>query len=230
MRINWSVLGNILKIYKDSGWTVKIFVLIRYLVCPWEKIVERLVPLIDDESLLDIGCGHGLLLHLVEMGAKCHRCVGIDHDRTKIVVAHRSISSSTKITVLDSRELQQLSGQRFRCITLIDVLYAIPTKDWSKIWKLVHENLEADGVLFIKETVNHPTFKYWICLLQEIFATKILKYTKGQFPFLPSYDYYIKELTKNQFDVIEHMRVDQGYLWPHYLFIARNKPENRQDH
>ena len=221
MRTKWSVFINILKVYKDSGWTVKIFILIRYLVCPWEKIVERLIPLIDDGDLLDIGCGHGLLLHLVQRKVICHRCIGIDHDRTKIAVAHRSISNNTKITFLDSRELGQLSGQRFRCITLIDVLYAIPPKDWSKIWKLAHENLEPDGILFIKETINYPKFKYWICLIQEIFATKILRYTKGQFPFLPSFTYYLEALTQNGFDVFEHMRMDQGYLWPHYLFIAR---------
>jgi 2-polyprenyl-6-hydroxyphenyl methylase/3-demethylubiquinone-9 3-methyltransferase len=220
----WNVFVYILNAYKDSDWAVKIFVLIRYLVCPWEKIVERLIPLVDDGKLLDIGCGHGLLLHLVHMKTACHKCVGLDHDRTKIAAARRSTSNNSKIAVLESCELPRLSSQRFNCITLIDVLYTVPPKDWSKIWKLVHENLEPDGVLLIKETVNHPSFKYWVCLLQEIFATKILKYTKGQFPFLPSFAYYLEDLTQNGFDVIEHMRVDQGFLWPHYLFIARRKP------
>ena len=215
---------HILNAYKNSGWKVAIFVIIRYLVCPWQKVIDHLIPLIGAGDLLDIGCGHGLLLHLVQIENKGQTCIGIDHDPLKIAIAHQSVTSNHSITFLNSDQKQQIANQSVSCVVLVDVLYAVAPKDWPHIWELIHAKLKPDGVLLLKETVNTPKFKYWICLLQEIVATKILKYTKGQFPFLPSYNYYVKELTENGFDVIKQGRIDQGYLWPHYLFVARPKP------
>jgi 2-polyprenyl-3-methyl-5-hydroxy-6-metoxy-1,4-benzoquinol methylase len=224
MHTKWGWAGHILNTYKKNGWKVAIFVIIRYLVCPWQKIIDRLIPLIGAGNFLDIGCGHGLLLHLVRIEKKGQTSIGIDHDPIKIAIARRSATSNHSITFLNSGQEQQIVNQSVSCVALIDVLYAVAPKDWPHIWGLIHTKLKPDGVLFLKETVNTPKFKYWICLLQEIVATKILKYTKGQSPFLPSYHYYVKELTQNGFDVIEHRRIDQGYLWPHYLFIAKRKP------
>jgi cyclopropane fatty-acyl-phospholipid synthase-like methyltransferase len=224
MHTKRAMAGHILKAYKKSGWKVAIFVIIRYLVCPWQKVIDRLIPLMGEGNLLDIGCGHGLLLHLVQIEKKDQTSIGIDHDPFKIAIARQSAANSHSIIFLNSGQKQQIENQSVSCITLVDVLYAVTPKDWPHIWELVHAKLKSNGVLLLKETVNTPKFKYWICLLQEIVATKILKYTKGQFPFLPSYHYYVKELTQNGFDVIEHQRIDQGYLWPHYLFIAKRKP------
>jgi 2-polyprenyl-3-methyl-5-hydroxy-6-metoxy-1,4-benzoquinol methylase len=224
MHTRWGVAGYILQTYANCGWPVRLFVLIRYLVCPWRKLLDYISPLIGDGELLDIGCGHGLLLHLLQI-RKRQPCVGIDHDRTKITIAKKSIPIGAPITVVDTSQQHQLSAKKFHCITLVDVFYAVAPCDWPHIWDQIHRQLDPDGVLVIKETINHPKWKYWICLLQEILATKILKYTKGQFPFLPSCDYYLKELAQNGFEVVEHLRVDQGYLWPHYLFIATPLPE-----
>ena len=224
MDTKWDMAGHILKAYKDSGWKVAIFVIIRYLVCPWQKIIDHLIPLIGAGNLLDIGCGHGLLLHLVQIEKKGQKGIGIDHDPFKIAIARQSTKRNHSITFLNSGQEQQIANQSVSCVALVDVLYAVAPQDWPHIWGLIHAKLKPDGVLLLKETIDTPRLKFWICLLQEIVATKILKYTKGQSPFLPSLGYYIKELTQNGFDVIEHRRIDQGYLWPHYLFIAKRKP------
>ena len=66
-------------------------------------------------------------------------------------------------------------------------------------------------------------WKYAICLVQEILAIKILRYTKGHFPVLPSAQTYLAQLSANGFEIVSHRRLDRGYLWPHYLFVARKK-------
>lgn len=224
MYTKWDMAGHILNAYKHSSLKVAIFVIIRYLVCPWQKVIDRLIPLLGEGNLLDIGCGHGLLLHLVQIEKKNQPGIGIDHDPLKIDIARHSVTNGNPITFLNSGQEQQIANQSVSCVVLVDVLYAVTPKDWPHIWELIHAKLKPGGMLLLKETVNTPKLKYWICLLQEVVATKILKYTKGQFPFLPSYHYYFKELTQNGFDVIEHRRIDHGYLWPHYLFVARRKP------
>ncbi|MGD9212316.1 MAG: methyltransferase domain-containing protein [Desulfobacteraceae bacterium] len=228
MNNKWQFAGQILKAYSGSSWKVRIFVFIRYLVCPWQKLVGLLIPMIKDGKLLDIGCGHGLLLHLLQIANNTQFCVGMDHDVDKVAIARKSFSNNPQITIQDNSEPIPFS-QKFDCISLMDVLYAVNPEDWPQIWNLIKKQLKPDGILVIKETVNQPKLKYWICLLQEILATKILKYTKGQFPFLPSAEYYLKELNRSGFEIVKHQRIDQGYLWPHYLFIARCKDFKKID-
>lgn len=219
MNVKWRMIGYILKTYAKESRALRLFILIRYLVCPWQKVLSPLPLARGKGKLLDIGCGHGLFLHLIRLENGGWTLSGMDHDGAKILTARRSVPKDTRMTFMDTpREL--LPDEQFDCITLVDVLYAVEPAQWGHIWELIHRHLTADGVLLIKETVNQPRFKYWFCLLQEIAATRILKYTKGHAPFLPSFQYYLETLVHNGFEVIEHRRVDQGYLWPHYIFVA----------
>ena len=185
------------------------------MVCPWDDI---LASIRGRESLLDIGCGHGLLLHLASKENPGMVLTGTDHDQNKIRIA--KMSAEGDMTFINEEESDYLKDKSYDAITLIDVLYSIPPEKWASILLMVRKHLKPGGRLIIKETVTSPRWKYYICLLQEIVAIKILKYTKGDSPNLPPSEFYIKQLKENDFKIIEERRVDYYYIWPHHLFIA----------
>ncbi len=207
----------IIKSYSQASAITKLFIIVRSIVCPWNTILDSLP---DKGNVLDIGCGHGLFLHLVKDKYPDLVCVGYDHDRNKIDIAADS-SKREEIVFLLNSQIDGLRPESFDCITVIDVLYSVPLKEWPDIFAVVRKYLKPDGKLIVKETVNSPGWKYYICLLQEFMAINILKYTKGHSPILGSVKFYLQQMETNGLTTQEHKRVDQGYLWPHYLFICK---------
>lgn len=212
----------IFRTYADSPFLTRLFILIRCWVCPFQAIIDELKQAGPLGSILDIGCGHGLFLHLLRLYLPGLAAYGTDHDANKIHIAQNSRPRG-RITFLGNEGLEEKLPARVDCICLIDVLYSIPADQWSQILLFATQRLKSGGLLIVKETVNRPRIKYFICLIQEILAIRFLKYTKGQFPILPSVAYYLRQLSENGFEVISHRRLDRGYLWPHYLFSARKK-------
>ncbi|UCG77489.1 MAG: methyltransferase domain-containing protein [Nitrospirota bacterium] len=207
-------ISTIWRSYRNTNLRTRIFVLIRGLVCPWDKIMKNIET---GDSILDIGCGHGLLLNLFRERYPEKRCAGFDHDKDKIDIAR---STSGAIDFMLNDEINRIEGERFDLVTIIDVLYSVPFEEWKDIFSTAIGKLSEDGTLVIKETVNTPKWKYWICLLQEFVAIKVLGYTKGSSPFLGSIDFYLSKIEENGFIVKDHIRVDRGFPWPHYLFVC----------
>jgi SAM-dependent methyltransferase len=192
-------------------------VLVRHAVIPWQELLDRCK---GHASILDIGCGHGLFLHLLKRRHPEMICVGYDHDRAKIRSARRS-QKTPNLFFLSARHKDALRGMNFDCVALIDVLYAIPFEKWPATLKLARDCLKPGGSLLLKETVNIPAWKYRLCLFQENMAIKVLGYTKGQDPILPSIAEYRRILNANGFHIRQDLPLDRGYLWPHHLFLAR---------
>ena len=212
-----STFKYILESFEQHSISTKLFALIRYLVCPWNTILGYLNKV---DRILDIGCGHGLFLHLAKKYYPNLVCTGFDHDENKIKIA-KSSRPRKNLTFLLDNQIEQLKHRSFDCVSIIDVLYSIPLNQWPEIFSAANKYLKPKGILIIKETVNKPKWKYYICLAQEIMAIKILKYTKGHFPQLASIDFYLSQMNSYGFNIIDHRRVDFGYLWPHYLFVAQ---------
>jgi 2-polyprenyl-3-methyl-5-hydroxy-6-metoxy-1,4-benzoquinol methylase len=192
-------------------------VVVRYLVCPWDAIIDQIS---DSGSVLDIGCGHGLFLLLAKRKFPHLHCVGFDHDMRKIKLAATSVRDEN-VSFVAETQAGQVRPSTFDFVTVIDVLYSVPPDRWIEIFSLAHKRLKPNGVLIIKETVDKPKWKYYICLAQETVALKILKYTKGHSPRLESVEFYLTQLAANDFVIREHRSLDSGYPWPHHMFVAK---------
>ena len=212
----------VLRSYSRLPLLARLFILVRYIVCPWHVILGYLP---ETGSVLDIGCGHGLLLHLAKRTFPDLGCTGFDHDERKIAAAIRSTPRRGLTFLLDS-ETERLAPSSFDCVTLVDVLYSVPTERWSDIFSLANKYLKPHGTIMITETVNRPKWKYFICMIQETVALRILRYTKGHSPQLEPVDFYLSKIATGHFVMQEHRRIDSGYPWPHYLFVAKKRTQD----
>lgn len=212
-------LNKVLRSYQALPLFHKLFVSTRYFIVPWRKIVREVE---NSGRLLDFGMGHGLLLTLLRNENPNLECYGYEDDLNKVAAIRNSLNQKN-IKIISQEELERIKKSSFDYVTVIDVLYCVPPEDWRDILEKVYRLLGPGGKFIMKETVNRPKWKYWWCLVQEYLALKVFRYTKGSKPRLFSPDFYLNSLENAGFKIERHSPIDKGYLWPHYLFIARKE-------
>ena len=80
-------------------------------------------------------------------------------------------------------------------------------------------------VVILKVTAKEPLWKYIILLFQEFLAVKILRFTQGSnIKIAPVHDIQ-KFLIQSGFVELSATRIDHGYPYPHFCFVARKTKE-----
>jgi len=107
-------------------------------------------------SILDYGCGTGIFL---QVASDCGFIdnVGVDVSQAALKVARNNISPKDKLVW---STYESLPNRKFDIISFIDSLSTIP--DISNLLRnLIHSNLKADGVLFIRTpNINQLYYTY----------------------------------------------------------------------
>jgi len=119
-----------------------------YMTCICDLIRQR-----RPESLLDVGCGDGRLIHTIK--SEVPHVIGIDLSERAIAFA-RAFNSDVDFVCGD---IASLSGQ-YAFLTLIEVLEHIPDSAMAAFLKHVARLIRHDGrVLISVPTVNVPLTK-----------------------------------------------------------------------
>jgi SAM-dependent methyltransferase len=119
-----------------------------------------------DQSVLDIGCGYGLLgFYLRECGFRgAYR--GVDFDAPKIAEARR-ISQVAQLGLLfdkgDARTLPPWCGH----VVLLDVLHYLPADDQRNLLGEAAARVAEGGVLIARNVLRAAGWRFRITVLQE---------------------------------------------------------------
>jgi SAM-dependent methyltransferase len=112
--------------------------------------VDLITHRMETLSLLDVGCGDGRLLNMVE-GCVPHR-VGVDLSERAILFA-KAFNPDARFIVGD---LSSVPGQ-FQTVTLIEVMEHIPDEKYPEFINKVAEKTRPDGRLIVSvPTTNVP--------------------------------------------------------------------------
>jgi 2-polyprenyl-6-hydroxyphenyl methylase/3-demethylubiquinone-9 3-methyltransferase len=204
------------KVYMDEGLLTKIHLIGRLIICPFLAL-KPYFP--QDGDVLDVGCGYGLLFHLLDDSSCCRGrlFVGIDHDNKKIKIAERHKSPSMKFY---NMALRDISSASFTIISIVDVLYAIDLDYWDGFLKDCFRILRPGGRIIIKEVIDRPRWKYWLSMAQERLVTDVLNITKGCRAHFESEKTYTDKLQKAGFKVGDMKAIGGPNHYSHYLFIC----------
>ena len=206
-----------LSLYRDQSKGVRFHTAMRAWSAPLQAVVEALPR---EGSVLDVGCGHGLIANEVALRSPAARVLGIDLSETKIASAKATRGDRDNI---DFRlaDLQEIDEKHFDAVALIDVLYLVPAASWNSFLGACLQRLKPGGTFVLKEIGTTPRWKFERLKLQEFMSTRILRITKGETMHFESAETLRDRLLSLGFEDVTIGRLDKGYTSPHILLTAR---------
>lgn len=163
------LLRRTLAVYADSPRAERLFVRARACLSDL-TVVERHAP--RSGTILDIGCGHGLLTNLLALGSPARDVLGIDIDAAKIEAARRSLRGRANVRFAVAPAARAPGGP-YEAITIGDVCYLLPPAEQRALIAQCHRLLAPGGTLLWKSQVRRPRWKFAITYAQEWLMTHV---------------------------------------------------------
>ena len=209
-----------LSLYRDQSLGVRLHTWLRAWSAPLQAVVAALPA---GESLLDVGCGHGLIANEAALRSPHARVLGIDLSETKIASAQATVGGRANLE-FRLAPLRDVSDSGFGAVSLIDVLYLVPEASWANFLNTCFDKLKPGGVFVLKEVGTKPRWKFERLRVQEFLSTRVFRITTGESMHFESEDELRKRLTTAGFEHVLLRRLDLGYTSPHLLLTGRKPP------
>lgn len=209
-------VGTAWRAYRGARLATRLHVVVRALTCPFAPLLERFPAA---GTVLDVGCGHGLLINLLarDPSRRGLKLLGIDHDSAKIEAARRVAPPGVEFAV---GRLTLLPESFFDAVAIVDVLYTVRRDAWSEILEGCVRVLRPGGRLIVKEVVDRPRWKYWAIMAQEALSVRVFGITKGDPPHFESPAAYRRAIAASGFRIAEERPLPAASWVSHYLFVA----------
>jgi 2-polyprenyl-3-methyl-5-hydroxy-6-metoxy-1,4-benzoquinol methylase len=204
--------SELFRFYSGQGLKTALYAYLRWRLCPFEEI-ERHTP--KQGTIIDIGCGYGLLANYLVLKSNKRNVTGIDLSAGRIRVAQDTTDNRKKIRfkLMDALDLPL---GKYSAVIMSDFLHHIDCEVQEELLARCYQKLPVGGLLIIEEVDNRPIWKYWFAFMSD----KILNFGGAQF-FRAGREFQ-KLLQRIGFQV-ETKRVDKGIPLSDILFICRKE-------
>ncbi|MFA5156884.1 MAG: glycosyltransferase [Candidatus Omnitrophota bacterium] len=214
-----AIYGRLRDFYKNAGRKAKIYNFLRFKTCPFDKI-EKFIP--KTGSILDLGCGTGLLLNTLRLEQDKRALFGFDRDARKIGIAAISLNESRDI-VFKKADISgsSLDLPKASAIILTDVMYCLDHEKKIGLLEKCFTALDAGGTLLIKDIDRSFNIKFFWAFLQEFLAVKIFGLTSADGIYFENKKQYLSLLKKSGFIANQYFDLSKGYFYPHILYAGK---------
>ena len=166
-----------LSFYQDAGLFDKILVWGRPHICPLEPILNWVQP---GSTVLDIGCGSGLLLFTLAINNLVDTGSGIDKSDKSIEIArkanNRFAANNKNITIsfFKNADISDITVDQFDIVLLIDVIHHIPKDHQLQFLNNVFRKVRPGGRLIYKDMANKPYIYAAFNMLHDLILSRQL--------------------------------------------------------
>ena len=143
---------------------------------PWARVVGALE--LRGAALLDVGCGPGLLAHLLDRLGYAGTYLGIDPDGRKVERARAWVGESAR-RAFRAGGIESVLEKAFDQAVIVDVLYLVPRPERAALVAEVASRLEPGGRLVVLTSGGGPRWKRFLDRLQERLAVAVVGMTRG---------------------------------------------------
>jgi trans-aconitate methyltransferase len=164
-------------IYPSLPLRDRLTILARLVFCARSitDILDRYLP--ERGLIVDLGCGYGIISHLVSSAHSDRSVIGVDMSSRRIEVAKSGVnhSNSIEFRAADVREFQI---PRCSAVVMIDILYMLTFQEQERLLSRCYEKLCDNGVVVIKDNCKSPYWKYAYAYIEDVIKTKLEVYGK----------------------------------------------------
>lgn len=208
--------GNLLARYSSLSLRERFHITSRFRACPWGRILGGFPK---GKVVAETGCGHGLLLNLLDMSdASIELLAGFDPDRRKIAVALRSARGRLKFYGEDDN----FPPAGVDTWAVFDVLYLMPFEEQEMLITAIHARLPDGGHLVIKELDTKPWAKFVFAYCEELVMVRLFGATLGRRFYFRSSKAW-RELTEKCGFQTEVLDLQRGFPHPHVMLVCKKK-------
>lgn len=149
---------------------MKIIARMVFCVKPIITLLEKYLP--KDGLILDLGCGYGIISHLLAKDYPERNVVGVDISSHRIQVAKDSNIHKSNLRFYRENVINYHISL-CDAIIIIDILCMLPHHEQENLIKRCYENLKDDGILIIKDNYKSNSWRYFYTYFEEKLKTKL---------------------------------------------------------
>ncbi len=137
----------------------------RPFICPFHELVDHVPP--DTGSVLDIGCGSGLFLNVLDELGRLEHGLGIDVSRGALATARKAAQATPRAAEHQGTALEfawhdldaGLPEGSWDVVAMIDVLHHVPPAFQQAALAAAAHRVAPGGRLLFKDMVARPRWR-----------------------------------------------------------------------
>jgi SAM-dependent methyltransferase len=149
---------------------------VRRWTAPWARVAGALA--LEGSALLDVGCGPGLLAHLLDRLGYAGTYLGVDPDERKVERARVWVGESPR-RAFRPGGIECVEERAFDQAVVVDVLYLVPRPQRAALVAAVASRLEPGGRFVVLTSGGGPRWKRSLDRMQERLAVAVVGLTRG---------------------------------------------------
>jgi 2-polyprenyl-3-methyl-5-hydroxy-6-metoxy-1,4-benzoquinol methylase len=165
------------KAYRLAPWSWRFLQTHRDRICPLGVVIERVSP---GSTVLDIGCGAGLLVLGLAVTGRASSAVGIDTNARAVAIATEAadslpefgVASRERFVFRHVKSAEDWPVGPFDAVTLVDVLHHVPPGDQESMLALAARRVRPGGLLIYKDMRTRPRWRAWANQLHDLLLAR----------------------------------------------------------
>lgn len=154
--------GEAAELYREGSWFRRHIQVWRPHICPYHLLIDS-VP--AEATVLDVGCGSGLLLGLLAARGRLRSGYGFDANAEAIRMARAMkarLGRAGDLLMFEHRNVADpWPAGEFDVVGLVDVLHHVSPDNQQHVIRLACARVRRGGMLLFKDMVCRPWWQAW---------------------------------------------------------------------
>lgn len=129
------------------------------------------------QSVLDIGCGLGLLSFYLRENGFREPVLGVDSDAKKIAKAGDIAAAHYKGLTFEPTDAREVSVN-YSAVVMLDVLHYLNAEAQRSLLQAVAEKIPPGGIVIIRNTPRDSSWRYILTWMEEVFV-RVVGWIRG---------------------------------------------------